>query len=337
LGLWGSFIENKRLNYKYLGIFSLSVISIASIMLPYNMRVSGNPLVIPLNKYYQDYFGPKVYALGFGADRGLNWAIDPFPGYSPIEAIINAALNFFSINIELFGWTFGSLLFSMVFLVSGQFRKNDLALLVFILVVIISYSLFWFSGGPDFGARYWFLTIIPWVILTVRGIQIVSRKLEQVETRPKNFDQPSKEQLLPRLPNSSRLGVFVITLCIMTLVNYFPWRVTDKYYHYLNMQADIPKMFDPNQFGNSLIFILGESHPDYASAWAYNPIDSQANAPVFALDVNKQIRQKVLNEYSGRNIWFVAGPSITEGSYQILAGPLSSSQALEWSPTGSNE
>jgi hypothetical protein len=33
---------------------------------------------------------------------------------------------------------------------------------------------FWYHGGPDFGARYWFLCIIPLIALTGRGVEFMA-------------------------------------------------------------------------------------------------------------------------------------------------------------------
>lgn len=308
LGLWALGLGGKRLHTASVLMYGVGMSLMVGILLVYNMEITGDFLTFPLNKYYQDYFGPNVYAFGFGADRGLNWAIDPYPGYSPIEALINAGLNAFSVNTELLGWAFGSLLFGLLFLMNAKFLKNDLILIVFILSVIASYSMFWFSGGPDFGARYWFLIIVPLLILSIRGIQITSEKV----TAP------------------FRLHALVWILCFLTLIVYFPWRAMDKYYHYLNMRPDIAKLSDENGLVNSLVFVLGNAHPDYASAWIYNPLDPKDKTNVFALDVNLETRAQVIQAFPGKRVWFIAGPTITGNGFRVLEGPLAPADALKW-------
>src|SRR4029453_7057451 len=130
-------------------LFGAGIVS--ALTLPYNRLLTGDAFVFPLTAYYEEYFGPKTNAFGFGPDRGLGWALDAYPGHSPIEALINAALNIFSINIELFGWSTGSLIIIAFILFCRPIKKSDYLMLAVIAGVGGVYSLYWFSGGPDFG------------------------------------------------------------------------------------------------------------------------------------------------------------------------------------------
>ena len=180
-----------------------------------------------------------------------------------------------------------------------------------ILAVYVAFFFYYFSGGPDFGARYWFLMIVPLVVPSVRGI-------EYLETRLASSQQE----------NSGRVLAIVFLLGLMALINYFPWRAIDKYYHYLNMRPDIRELAEENDFGRSLILIVGEEHPDYASAFVYNPIDMLAEAPIYAWDRNLETRQAVLKAYSDRPVWLIAGPTITQAGYEVMVGPLSAAELL---------
>jgi hypothetical protein len=315
LGLWALGLGGKRLNTGAIATYVLGVVLIGGMILPYNLKITGHALSAPLTEYYEEYYGHNVYALGFGADRGINWAIDPYPGYSPFEAILNALLNFFSINTELFGWSMGSLAFVFIFLFSGKYQRSDILLIVMIVSVLVLYSLFWFSGGPDFGARYWYLTIIPWILLSVRGIQTLTRKIID------GSDKPNDQR--------ARIATAILLLCVFTVVNYLPWRSIDKYFHYLNMRPDISTLAQKYQFGKSIVLIQGESHPDYASAWINNPLDPLSDATIYAHDLNQEIRAQILQAYPDRPVWIIAGPSITQGTYQVLAGPLNPEEALQ--------
>jgi hypothetical protein len=184
-------------------------------------------------------------------------------------------------------------------------------MLAVILAVFVAFFFYYFSGGPDFGARYWFLMIVPLVALSVRGIQYLENKLDS--------GQPG---------NSARVLPIVFLLGVMALINYFPWRAIDKYYHYLNMRPDIRELAEEYNFGRSLVLISGDEHPDYASAFVYNPIDMQAAAPIYAWDRNPGARQEVLEAYYDRPVWIIAGPSITQAGYQVLEGPVSASELL---------
>ncbi len=103
----------------------------------------------------------------------------------------------------------------------------------------------------------------------------------------------------------------------------------DKYSNYLEMNPDILNISKQYQFGNSLVLIQGNSHPDYESAWTYNPLDLQARETIYAYDRNPDVRAALLKSYADRPIWILQGPSITGNSYRVVAGPLSAQQAAK--------
>ena len=314
LGFWAVGIGGRRWRVFPFAAFVLGGIAVGGLVLPYNSVLTGNPLVQPLDAYYEQYFGHNSNALGFGPERGLGWPLDPFPGHSPLEALINADLNLFSINVELFGWSTGSLLPIAVLLFSRSMARSDCPMLAVVAANLGAYSLYWFNGGPDFGARYWYLMLVPLVALAVRGGQ-------------------SLAHMLSRLSNGStqsgvRVKVAVLTLCLLATVNYLPWRALDKYHRYLGMRPDITLLAEEYGFGKSLVLIRGGELPDYASAWAYNPLDLQADAPVYAWDRDPETRSKLLKAYGDRPVWVVAGPSLTHRGYEVTVGPMLGSQLL---------
>jgi hypothetical protein len=185
-------------------------------------------------------------------------------------------------------------------------------MLAVIFVILGSYGLYWFNGGPDFGARYWYLMLIPLVALSVRGIQFLERMFQSEPAGSTN--------------KGTLVMVAVLSMCILTLANYFPWRAIDKYHHYLGMRPDIRDLAKEHDFGKSLVLIRGNSHPDYASAWAYNPLNPHADVPIYAWDKNPELRAQLLKAYPDRPVWIVNGPSITHGAFKIFKGPLSASE-----------
>jgi hypothetical protein len=308
LGIWAIGIRGQRLKASSVVAFVLGVALIGALVLPYNKHITGSATKFPLQAYYETYHGPKVNAFGFGPDRGLGWAIDPFPGHSPIDALVNANLNTFSMNIELFGWSTGSLIIAALVLFSGEMRRNDHLMLAVIIATLGVYSLYWFSGGPDFGARYWYLMLLPLVALTVRGIQILQRMLESGTAGSTT--------------NGTRVIVAVFSLSALALINYFPWRSIDKYHHYRGMRPGIRALAAQYGFGRSLVLIRGNSS-DYQSAWVHNPTDFRADAPVYAWDRDPNIRAQLLKAYPDRDVWIVNGPSITNGGFEVAVRPVS--------------
>ena len=308
LGIWAIGFGDRRLKVSSILAFVLGTMVFAAVVFPYNRRITGSATEFPLMAYYDKYFGPKTNALGFGPERGLNWPIDPFPGHSPLDALINVNLNAFSINIEMFGWITGSLILVLILLFSGKIAGADYFMLAVVVALPTVFSFYWFSGGPDFGARYWYLILIPLVALTVRGVQFLETTFEAVSGAGNQ---------------STRIMAAVLSLSVLALINFFPWRAVDKYYHYLGMRPDIRYLQKKYGFGKSLVLIRGNLHPDYQSAWVYNPSDPYANLPIYAWDENPEVRAQLLRAYPDRPIWIVNGPTITRSGFQVVAGPLS--------------
>jgi hypothetical protein len=263
----------------------------ASAMLAYNARLTGSPFYTTLNYYFDTVYRAGVNRLGFGPDVGLSWAFDPYPGHSLADAAINAALNLFQLNTELYGWAGGSLALLAACLLMRRWDRTDYTLLALTAFLPAVYSLYWFSGGPDFGARYWHLIVIPLVIWTART-----------------------------LDQQKFAAAGVAALAVATVL-FVPWRATDKYRNYLNMRPDVREMNfagAPGDTRPALVLVRGRRHPDYASASYYNRLDFQGPV-VFAWDRDPATRAAVLAAYPGRRVYIVEGPTVTGGGYRILS------------------
>lgn len=313
LGLWAIGVGGRRLKTSSILAFVIGTIVVGAVILPYNMQITGDPTIFPLTSYYEEYFGPNANAFGFGPGRGLGWAIDPFPGHGAIDALINTNLNIFSINIELFGWSTGSLFIVALLFFSRSMRRGDYLIIVMIVIISAIYSLYWFSGGPDFGARYWYLMLIPLLGLTVRAVQMLQEKFETGQSGS--------------TINATRVIVAVLALSMLTVINFIPWRAIDKYHHYRGMRPDIRYLAERYEFGKSLVLIRGD-YPDYQSAWAYNPLDPKADAPIYAWDLNLDVRTQLLKAYPERPVWIINGPSITNANFKVDKGPISANELM---------
>jgi len=301
---WAIGIGGKRLRFPALVVLGATTVLVAAVSLPYNKMLIGKPLGSPLMQYADEHEGPGRAEYGFGANRGMGWPTDAYPGHTPFESLINAELNSSSLNVDLFGWSTGSLAVMALLVFSGGLRRWDYLMLAPIGAVVLAYVPYWGNGGGDFGARYWYLALIPCVTLSARGVE----RLEAWLGRNGR--------------NDTRATAVVAALCGLALINYFPWRSLDKYYHYLHMRPDAHALAETRGFGRSLVLIRGENFPDYSSAAVYNPIDLKADAPVYAWDRNPEVRAQVLRAYADRPVWILEGPSITHAGYRIAAGPL---------------
>lgn len=280
-----------------------------ALVLPYNKALTGDATRTPMNEYRDKHYGPKSNAYGFGPERGLGWPLDAYPGHTPFEALINAELNGASVNTDLFGWSTGSLILIAGLLVSRGMRRSDYLMLAAAAAVIIAYAPYWYSGGPDFGARYWYLILVPCVALSARG-------LERIET-VLGFEGR----------HDARAAAAVAALSLLALATYFPWRSLDKYHHYLEMRPGVRELAREHGFGRSLVLVRGARFPDYASAAIYNPLDLNANVPVYVWDRNAEVRAKVVSLYADRPVWIVEGPTRARAGFRLVAGPLNAAQA----------
>jgi hypothetical protein len=288
-----------------LAVFGVAAAASVMPMLIYNKALTGSAFSFPLTNYVPRGYSPTANALGFGPDRGFDWTgLDPLPGHGFLDILINDALNTALVNAELFGWGTGSLLFILAFLAGGKLRRADWTMLGVIGAVIFVHSFYWFSGGPDFGARYWYLIILPCVVLTARGIQMLDERLQG-----------------GRSERSYAATLLAGVLCLVSVSTFIPWRAFDKYRHYRGMRPDILKLAESHGFGRSLVLVRGDRHPDYASVFTYNPLDLRSDGPIYAWDKDPAVRQQVVAAYPDRPVWFVDGPCITGRGYELVSGP----------------
>ena len=299
IGLWSIGFGGARLAWRSLAGLAIGTALLGAIVLPYNYAVTGDPLRFPINAYVDKHYTKNANAYGFGPDRGMGWAIDPNPGHTPFDAMVNTNLNIFGINTDLFGWGTGSLVLVAWLLCSGSVTRRDGPMIATVLAFWAAYFPYYFSGGPDFGARYWFPIIVPLVALTARG--------------------------LDKLVDAAGPRAIVATgaLIAMALLIYVPWRAIDKYHHFRGMEPGLRTLASDHQFGaNDLVLVHGSRFPDYAAAFALNPIDLQAPVPIYVWDRDATIRREIVHAYAGRRIWLVDGPTVTGDGFRVAQGPL---------------
>lgn len=312
LGAWSLGARGPRWRLSPSLALTLGTIAAAAVVLPYNRHLTGSAGSFPIMEYTDAAYGPGTNALGFGANRGLGWSgLDPLPGHGPVDVVINTNLNLFQTNTELHGWAIGSLVILVLMVVAGPMRRPDWWM-VFVLAVIVGvHALYYFSGGPDFGARYWFLILVPCLVLTTRGLEFLAGVAEQAGHG-----------------SGVRVMAGAAALVGASLFAFLPWRAVDKYHHYRGMQPGPRALAAAPGMENAVLLIQGRRHPDFASAVVYNPIDLRERAPVFAWDQGLAVRAGLAAAYPDRSFWIVAGPTVTGRGYEILAGPLTGTELL---------
>ena len=274
-----------------------------SLGLAYNAAITGSAMRFPAEQYFDREYGPGRYSIGFGPGKGLGWTgLDPFPGHGIADVGVNAVLNGFMINVDLFGWVAGS----VAILLFGVFnaRKGFERLMVASMaIIVLLHSAFWFSGGPDFGARYWYLIIVPCVVMAARGLTAAEAGDGRIA------------------------GVRTVTaagwLSVLALVLFIPWRGADKYRFYRGVRADLVSWKSDARFRDGLVLVSGQRHPDWAGASLANEVQvGGSQMPVFAWDRDSTTRRAVMEAFPDRTVWLVDGPQQTGGGYRVTRGPV---------------
>ena len=305
LGLWSLFGGTSSRWATLRRTAGLTVATLLSTLavLPYNRHFTGSGLTFPVMDYFDRMYGAGSNAMGFGPNRGVGWSgLDPFPGHGWLDVLVNSNVNLFQLNVELLGWSVGSI--SIVLLGAGVAvalgGKGSRALLAVIAAVIGVHALYWFSGGPDFGARYWYLVLVPCLGLGSRGLLALA-------------DQPW---------GRGRVWAAASVLLLSAVLVFMPWRAIDKYHHYRLMRPDVRELAQEHDFGDALVLVRGERHPGYASAAAYNPVDLRGPGPIYAWDRDATVRAELLAAYPDRPVWILDGPRRTSAGFEVVAGPI---------------
>lgn len=307
LGLWSLRARWRGVPLVPSAVLTLFAGIVGLLNLPYNKALTGNSRLFPIMVYTDKLFGPETNALGFGANRGLGWSgLDPYPGHGLRDVLVNMNLNITQVNFELLGWSCGSLLAVILLFSARRIARADWYMAAVVSTIVVIHAFYWFSGGPDFAARYWFLILVPMLALAARGVEETDASLRA---------------------SGLRAGALSATtvFTILALVVFVPWRGIDKYYHYRGMRPDVRNIAAEKQFGTSLVLVRGKRHPDYHSAAVYNPIDLSAGGPIYARDLGPESRARVLDAYPNRPVWILDGPSVTLGAFRV-SGPFTAAQ-----------
>jgi hypothetical protein len=282
---------------------------IAAVILPYNHAITGRALYPPHLLWADTHYGPGVDVIGFGPNVGIrNWPnLDPLPGHGPADVVLNLNKNLFMVNIDLFGWPAGSLLFLCVAAAYG--RRHDAILFLIPAVYAIGYSAFWFSGGPDLGARYWYPMLVPLSALTARGVMIVVDRLRAT---------------CGSLHAAGRTGAFLLVSLFSAAVIMLPWRAVTKHYRYRGITGEVRRLADTHHFGRAVVFVRGdEGRRDYQAAFNLNTPTLDAGT-IYAFDAGPAHRATVLKHFPDRSVWVIGrDPLAVDGpALRVIAGPI---------------
>lgn len=306
--VWALWLRPRRLAVRGLAGAVLGAVLVGGLLFPYNAALTGDPFYPAHLRWTDERFYPGADRLGFGPDIGnVGWThIDPLPGHGPVDVVINANRNAYMSNVELFGWGFGSLAFVLLAVLLGRRRREDWLFLSIIIATAAGHSFYWFSGGPDIGARYWYQALVPLVVLTVRGATLLGERLRE----------------LGLAAAGARVPVFIAAASLAAFLSFVPWRGMGKYPRYRGASGDVRRLAETHGFEGGLVLIRARDESDYASGFVLNRPGLDGPAPVYARDAGPESRAALQAAFPGRPIWIVGYPSPAAHRMEVLAGPL---------------
>jgi hypothetical protein len=225
------------------------------------------------------------------------------------DVVLNANKNAFMTNIDLFGWASGSLVFVWLAFGLGRWRRGDALLLALVATFVLGYSTYWFSGGPDLGARYWYPLLIPLAALTARGAQMAS-----VELQARGVSHAG-----------ARVSALILAATVGAAVTTVPWRAATKHYRYRGISGEIRELAASQRFEHALVFVQSDpNRRDYASAFVLNPWTLDDPATIYAFDAGPAHRAAVVAHFSDRQVWVISRVRGFDGEarFAIIEGPL---------------
>jgi hypothetical protein len=285
---------------------------VAATSFSYNQAVTGLATYPPHLAWAEGRYGPGVDVIGFGPHVGIDrWRnLDPLPGHGAPDVILNLNKNLFMVNADLFGWATGSLLFAALALGLGRWRRADGVMLALPVIFMAGYSLFWFSGGPDLGARYWYPLVVPLAVISTRGAQMLAAEFGRAGT----LAQPG-----------ARVGAFLLALTVGAAVTVLPWRAVTKHYRYRGIGGEVRTLAEARGFGRALVFVRADSRADYQSAFNLNPAMFDGPETVYAWDAGPEHSAAVVSRLADRPVWVIGRQASAPGEaapFVVIAGPL---------------
>ncbi len=305
--LWMLGMGGSRVRLRSLLAYAVLAAGVAAMVFPYNAALTGKATYAPHMMWTDRTWGAGVDRLGFGPHIGIPaWTnIDPIPGHGVIDVVLNTNKNLFMANVELFGWACGSLLLVLLGVPLIRRRRPDWLLILLVLLVVVGHSAYWFSGGPDFGPRYWYQAILPLVVLTVRGAEALGSRMS-----------------IGHAAARYRVAAFVAAATVSAAVTILPWRSLTKHYRYRDVGGAIRTLAQQHGFHHALVFVHTPDRAVYQSAFNLNPPTLADSATIYAFDAGRANRERVVGHFRDRPVWVIGPRSETDPTLGVLAGPL---------------
>lgn len=177
LGL-GLGLRRRAVAPKHLAVVAAPLLASVAVVLAYNARLTGSPLLFPQTVFFDSHlppwdiplfhYRPGCNALGFGPSHGCE-AIPPDDLHSPAHALSNFGDN---MNAWLFLAGGGPLAFGLAAfaLVRADRRRAGLLVLLPLPLAAVLYGLYWYAG-TCYGARFYHAALPSLLLLAALGLE----------------------------------------------------------------------------------------------------------------------------------------------------------------------
>jgi hypothetical protein len=308
VALWAVGLGARRVSMPSLLATGTAAALVAGLYFLYNAALTGNPFAAPHQLWAERLFGPGVEVLGFGPNVGIPlWRnADPLPGHGIADVLLNANKNFSLLNFELFGWAAGSLVLACIAMQPSAVGWRDSVMIGILVSVIGGHAFYWAPGGPDFGARYWYLTIVPLAVLTIRGADMVVRGLCARGRDPS--------------ATAGRVVAFIAFASVAGLSIVVPWRSMTKYHRYRDIGRDFQVITQRRGINDALIFVHSPTRSDYQAAFNFNPLTLTEPGNIFVRDLGAEPAAAILKQFPSRPVWIIGRESEAD-MIDVISGP----------------
>jgi hypothetical protein len=303
VGLSALGLGGPRLRVKSVVAIGVCAALVASLYFLYNRALTGDLFVAPHRLWSDRVLGVGVDRFGFGSDIGtVLWAnLDPLPGHGLADVILHANKNLFTLNFELFGWACGSLVLALMGIHRNALRGKDAPIVWLTIAVVVGHAFYWAPGGPDLGARYWYLLLLPCVVLTVNGARAARRLL---------------------MVSDERVMAFVFLASMSAMLTVMPWRIATKHFRYRDIGGEIRMLAAQSGVGNDLVFVRANRRSDYQQAFNLNPRGLDQPGTIYVWDLGPEHGARVLRQFPDRQVWVVSRAEAPGAKILMQAGPL---------------
>jgi len=282
-GLWLIWSLRTRA-WQFVPIYGLGCIAVSALIFPYNAHFTGNPLVAPLAAYLAVLWQGTGNDFGFGPHVGPppTWSqLDLWPGHSPLEGLINIVDGIRALNLELFGWTIGSLFLVWIYAIWGKGQPLARTMAVVGIAVIGIHFFYWFNAIYYIGPRYWYAAYFPFVALSACGAAALADQLQQ-----RGIEQAR-----------GRVVATLVLLALFGLTVFTPWRAYDKYAARARLGVAVQSMISRPEFADAVVFLPHDAY--HASAILNDPFLRPGHA-ILVQDLGPASDARVLGAFPGR-------------------------------------